>query len=142
MSRFGIANFLKVSAWLVVSFMSMVGCGAHMQSMNSNRVLLSMSVSPASADAQNFSNGQVMFTATGAFSQPPSPAPVTLMAPYSGSWEVSNNNMAMINQNGMAQCLPGASGPVTVFVQASTNAATGTGATSTSVSASATLICP
>jgi hypothetical protein len=50
-------------------------------SMNStqNRVLQSMTVSPASADAQTFPQGQVQFTATGTFSQAPAPSPATLL---------------------------------------------------------------
>lgn len=44
------------------------GCG------NSRpRLLQSVSVSPASADAQTFAVGQVQFSAVGTYSQPPSP---------------------------------------------------------------------
>ena len=116
------------------------GCG----SMNSNnRVLQSMTVSPASADAQNFPQGQVQFTATGTFSMPPSPAtvPVPFVSPYSGSWISSNPNVATINQNGMAQCVTGASGTVTVTAVVSSNSAMGT-QMSTGVSGTSKLTCP
>ena len=67
-----------------------VGCG----SMNSasNRVLQSMTLNPAIADAQNFPQGQVQFTPTGTFSRAPSPAavPVPFASPYSGSWASSD----------------------------------------------------
>jgi hypothetical protein len=138
----GFARVVLLSAFPVCCLLAL-GCGGGMNTtMDSNRVLLSMSISPSAVDAQKFMNGQVMFAATGTFSQPPSPAIVTFMAPYSGSWAVSNPNIATIDQNGMAQCISGQSGTVTVSAIASTNAATGTGATSTAVSATATLICP
>ena len=129
--------------FILLSVAIVAGCGGSMNTMNANnRVLLSMSISPASADAQMFTNGLVTFTATGTFSQPPSPAMVTFVAPFSGSWEVSDPNMATITPNGMAQCLPGANGKVTVQAQASSNSATTPGAMSTAVGATATLTCP
>jgi hypothetical protein len=39
--------------------------------------LQSVTLSPASANAQDFANGQVPFAATGTFSKPPSPQPLT-----------------------------------------------------------------
>jgi hypothetical protein len=127
---------------LLVTFaFATAGCG----SMNSpqNRVLQSMSVNPATADAQNFPQGQVQFTATGTFSQAPSPAvvPVPFVSPYSGSWESSNPNVATINQNGVAQCIAGASGTVTIKADVSSNSAKGT-QMSTGVLATSQLTCP
>jgi hypothetical protein len=139
--RVGIPCFAKKvlgNACLMSSLLAIVACGG----MNSKRVLMSMSVSPAAADAQNFANGQVMFSATGTFSQPPSPAAVTFMAPYSGSWSVSDANVASIDQNGVARCVQGQTGIVTVSAIASSNSATGPGQMSTAVTAKATLSCP
>jgi hypothetical protein len=134
------ANFLR--AGFALSLLVISGCGA-MNSSSNNRVLESMTVSPASADAQNYANGQVTFTATGTFSKPPSPAmvPVPFVAPYSGSWVVSDPNIAAIDQNGMAKCMPGATGTVTVTAQVSANSA-GMGAMSVAVLAKAMLTCP
>ncbi len=53
---------------LVALALQALGCG----SSNSNRILESMTITPANADAQNFANGQVQFTATGTFSKAPS----------------------------------------------------------------------
>lgn len=118
--------------------LALVACGG----MNSsNRVLMSMTLSPAAADAQNFANGQVQFTATGVFSEPPTPATVTFMEPFTGSWMVSNSNIAIIDQNGMAKCVAGTSGVVTVSAIASSNSAQAP-AMSTAVSATAMLTCP
>ena len=52
-------------------------------------------------------------------------------------------SIATINQNGMAQCVPGgAAGTVTVQAMASANAATGIGATGVARTATTTLTCP
>jgi Flp pilus assembly protein TadG len=118
-----------------------VGCG----SMNSasNRVLQSMSLSPATADAQTFPQSQVQFTPTGTFSMAPSPAavPVPFVSPYSGSWSSSDPSIATINQSGVAQCVAGAAGTVTIQAMASSNSAMGP-AMSTGVSGTAKLTCP
>src|SRR5438876_8921224 len=113
-----VASSLYILAMLVLGVPS-TSCG----SSSTRRVLQSIDVAPTTANAQDFASGQVQFVATGKFSQPPSPAPVTFVAPYSGSWSSSNTNVATINQNGMAQCLPVASGPVTITAIASTNSA-------------------
>jgi hypothetical protein len=108
----------------------------------SNRVLQSMVVSPATADARNSPSGQVQFSAMGTFSKAPSPAPVPFVAPYSGSWATSDLNVATIDQHGLAMCVAGASGTVTITAIASSNAGVGTQNTSTAVSGTAKLTCP
>jgi len=119
-----------------------LACGS---SMNSNRVLESMTVTPATADAQDFPNGQVQFTATGNFSKPPSPAQVTFMFPYSGQWsfmDASSANIATISSSGLAQCISGASGTATIVATASANSGVGTQNTSVARTGTATLTCP
>ena len=75
------------------------------------RTLQSVSVMPAVANAQNFPNGQVSFTATGTFSKPPSPQQLT---GQDVSWCVGvtagtcAGNIAVgatVDANGMARCL-------------------------------------
>jgi Bacterial Ig-like domain (group 2) len=112
------------------------GCGT-----NSMRVLQSMTVTPAVADAAKSPGGKVQFTATGTFSQPPSPAVVPFVEPYTGSWMVSNPDVATVSQTGLAQCVPGASGTVDVKAIASANSA-GFGAMSIAVTGTAKLTCP
>jgi Flp pilus assembly protein TadG len=118
-----------------------VGCGS--MNSSSNRVLQSMNLSPATADAQSFPQGQVQFTPTGTFSMAPSPAavPVPFVSPYSGSWSSSDPSIATINQSGVAQCVAGAAGTVTIQAMASSNSAMGP-AMSTGVSGTAKLTCP
>jgi hypothetical protein len=121
-----------------------LGCGSGSM-MNSNRVLQSMTISPAAADAQNFANGRVQFTATGTFNKPPSPQQVTFQPPYTGGWSVMGSGMqqvATIDATGRAQCVPGAVGKATVVATATANAAMGTGATGVAIQASTTLTCP
>lgn len=117
-----------------------VGCSS--MNSSSNRVLQSMTLSPANADAQSSLQGRVQFTATGTFSKAPSPAPVPFVTPYTGTWFSSNLNVATITQSGLATCISGAAGTVNIMAIASTNSGTGTKATSTSVSATAKLTCP
>jgi hypothetical protein len=95
------------------------GCGTSKEPV---RTLLSISIAPATADAQNFTDGHVQFTATGTFSRPPSPAPVPFVAPYSGQWSVDPAFATLVGTGtGTAtfQCVPGASGTTTVSAQAS-----------------------
>ena len=129
-------------AGLALSLLAISGCGA-MSTSSSNRVLESMTISPATADAQTYTNGQVTFTAMGTFSKPPSPAmvPVPFVTPYSGNWMVSDANIATIDGNGVAKCVSGATGTVNVIAEVSADAAD-PGQTSVAVSASAQLTCP
>jgi hypothetical protein len=94
------------------------GCGS-----NSPRSLQSVVANPASADAQTFPNGKVQFTPTGIFDKVPTrvtPLPLC-SAPNSGAtcitaWSTSDARIATIDQSGVASCLPGQSGPVTIEV--------------------------
>jgi hypothetical protein len=113
---------------------------------NLGRVLFSISVTPASADAKNSPHGQVVFTASGMFSLPPSPAPLTFTAPYAGQFIVANptNPPATLatvvttgNSTVTVQCAPGASGIVPVVASASAN-----NGTDTVITGSAELTCP
>ena len=87
----------------------------------SGRQLQSVALSPASADAQNFPNGQVPFAATGTFSKPPSPVQLTSK---DVTWCVGSSNGACagniatgatVDQNGVAQCVSGFTGTATIL---------------------------
>jgi hypothetical protein len=81
-----------------------LGCG-------SSRSLQSVTVMPAVADAQNFPNGQVSFTATGMFNKPPSPQKLTgqdvtwCVGLTAGSCAGNIAVGAAVDQNGVASCL-------------------------------------
>ncbi|MFZ0734050.1 MAG: hypothetical protein WAM79_17140 [Candidatus Sulfotelmatobacter sp.] len=106
------------------------GCGG------GNRVIQSVTVTPASADAQNFPDGQVQFTASGNYSQPPSP--VTLPQ---ANWVLTETSIATLTGNGLAQCIPGASGVVTVRAGVP-GPCSGTGCTAVQIVGTAQLSCP
>jgi len=107
---------------LVVSLAALsTGCGS-----SSARMLESVTATPASADAQNFPNGTVQFTPTGIFNKAPTsvtPLPSCSAHGATGScvtaWSTSPNTIATIDQNGLAQCVPGQSGTATIQVAVS-----------------------
>jgi len=140
MSKSNFAFNASLVLILVVLAANNVGCGA--MNPSPTRMLESIAVIPTSANARNFPLGQVQFTATGTFSQPPSPAPVTFVAPYSGSWMISDPNIATINQSGLAQCVSAASGTVTITAIASSGSIGPGKGMSTAVSGTAKLTCP
>src|SRR5712692_7957639 len=84
-----------------------IGCGS-----STPRTLQSVTVSPATADAQDFPNGEVQFVATGFFNKPPSP-----VTPFQvSSWSVTPDSLATIDQNGLAKCAAGQSGTATIRI--------------------------
>lgn len=68
-----------------------------------------VTVSPASADAQNFPNGIVQFKATGVTS------PTWCIGTASGVCDGNIATIATIDINGQAQCLAGHTGTVTIL---------------------------
>jgi len=100
------------------------GCGA-----GTPRTLQSVTATPMIADAKNFPTGQVQFTATAIYNKPPTP-----VTPFQvTAWQASPPSVATITNSGLAQCVPGQSGTVTIRV-----AAPGDGP----LMAVATLTCP
>jgi hypothetical protein len=107
------------------------GCGP-----GSPRLLQSISVTPASAEAHTFPNGQVQFTALGTYDKPPSPSPIT-----QAGWSLSDPTIATVSPGGLAQCNPGESGVVTVEASGS-RPCSGTSCTPVMISGTAQLTCP
>jgi hypothetical protein len=76
---------------------------------SSSRQLQSVSLTPASADAQNFPNGQVPFVANGTFNNPPSPVTLTskdvlwCVGGNTGECVGNANPGAKLDQNGVAR---------------------------------------
>jgi hypothetical protein len=120
----------------------LISCGNN--NPNQGRILLSVVVTPATADPQMLDVSQVEFTANGTFSQTPSPAPLTFAAPYTGAFSVgtfNNQVIATIVSSGSGtatlQCVSGMSGTVEVSAAALAN-----NGTNTTVSGTAQLTCP
>jgi hypothetical protein len=105
MSRSG--HFLSIIALSLAACVSLA-CG------NSQHQIQSLTLSPSSADAQNYPNGQVPFIATGTYNTPP-----LTVAPLQANWgaETEQNGFftgsttaVSVNSSGLAQCTVGASG--------------------------------
>jgi hypothetical protein len=112
--------------------------------LNYARVLTSIAVTPATADAQNFPNGQVLFTAAGTFNVAPSPGPVSSGSPYFGQFVVNNpatgaiaNIVSTGNSTVTVQCVAGATGTVEINMSAYAN-----NDTTTVIGGNAQLTCP
>ena len=92
-----------------------------------SRQLQSVTLSPASADAQSFPGGQVPFVATGTFSKPPSPSKLTskdvqwCVGDNAGACVGNINPGATVDQNGVAQCNPGFAGTATILAGTQSN---------------------
>jgi len=78
------------------------------------RSIQSITISPTTADAQNFPGGQVQFIATGFYNTQPSP-----VTPLSATWGVCEQNTpttaVTVSNNGLAECMANAVGTYTVF---------------------------
>jgi outer membrane lipoprotein SlyB len=103
----------RAALWVAISlsFLGMLGCG--------NSKLTSVSLNPAVADAHNFPGGQVQYTATGTYSSSSKVVRLTNVTWCIGSTTgACNGNIATsasVDGHGLAQCLPGATGTVTVI---------------------------
>ena len=135
------ATFATVLA-AVILISGLISCGNN--NTDQSRVLLTVTVTPATADPQLLGVSQVTFTANGTFSETPSPAPVTFTPPYTGAFSVGTfNNQVIANivstGSGTAtlQCVSGMSGTVEVAAVALAN-----NGTNNMVSGIAQLTCP
>jgi hypothetical protein len=91
---------------LVASFA--LSCGA------GQGQLQSITLSPVTADAENYPNGQVPFTATGRYVNPP-----YTVTPQSATWVACQQNGPIttevsLTQGGVAQCAIGAAGTYSI----------------------------
>jgi len=117
-------------------------CGSSTSISGLIRQPQSINLSPATADAQNYPDGQVQFIATGHYNT----APYTV-SPQSATWGACYQNATTtavsVTNGGLAQCAHGASGTYTIFafVMTNCNAITACGGGCTVVG-TAQLTCP
>ncbi len=108
-------RFLLFSQISIMAIFAL-SCGTG-SSSNTPRQLLSVTVSPATADAADYPSGQVPFTATGNYNS----APYTV-TPLPGIWGACFNNASTtaisVTSEGVAQCAAGAVGTYTVWASA------------------------
>jgi hypothetical protein len=98
---------------LVFTGLFMLACGGN-PSDQIARSIQSITLSPATADAQTYPGDEVQFTATGYYNTQPSP-----VTPLTATWGVCQQNTptsaVTITANGLAQCTTQAAGIYTVF---------------------------
>ncbi len=76
--------------------------------------LQSITLDPATADAQAYPNGQVPFTATGYYIDPTQTV-TPLLAMWGTCYQEESTNEISVTETGVAQCAPGAVGTYTVW---------------------------
>jgi hypothetical protein len=89
-------------------------CNSTQTSPNTTGQLQSISLCPAAADAANYPDGQVQFTATGVFNTAPTEAPIK-----TNIWAACQANGptddVVVSNTGVAKCAAGASGVYSVY---------------------------
>lgn len=110
MEKLGLALSLLA---LVVAASLMLSCGASSQGQDP---LQSITLSPATADAKDYPNGQVQFVATGNYTNPS-----RVVTPLSATWgacdqqEYATTSAVSVSSTGLAQCASGATGTYSVW---------------------------
>lgn len=134
---------------VVIAIAITLACGSSAAPpRNTTGILESVSVNPATADAQNYPNGEVPFIATGYYSTPPSPV-TPLTATWGACYEGSSTSEVSVSTKGLAQCAGGSVGTFTVFAFAPSNSGlpcpaltTACGGGGCQVTGTAQLTCP
>jgi len=114
-----------------------------------------VAIQPSAADAKDFANGQVNFSATGIFSGSSSPVPLTskdvtwcygglanVASPTAGSCAGNIQQFASVDQNGVAQCKAQFQGAVLILAGTPTISMNPDGGAALKVFGLATLTCP
>jgi hypothetical protein len=96
---------------LVLAASFALSCGARSQNQDP---LQSITLSPATADAQDYPNGQVQFVATGNYIDP-SHTVTPLSATWGTCYQNASTSEVSVTAGGMAQCAPGAVGTYTIW---------------------------
>jgi len=108
---------------LILAAAIALSCGSPPGPKNTTGVLESVTITPATADAENYPGGLVQFTATGYYSVPPSP-----VSPLTSTWGVcyqgSPASGVSVSKSGLAQCVSGSVGTYTIWAFAFSNAPT------------------
>ncbi len=111
-------RFTLILLGLVLISSFALSCGAGSKGQQGQ--LQSITLSPATADAQDYPKGQVPFIATGVYINP-----AHKVTPQSAHWGVCQQNAptdeASVTTGGIAQCASGAVGTSTVFAFDMTN---------------------
>jgi len=104
-------NFFSLALVLAASFT--LSCGGS-PSESATRQLQSITLSPATADAQNYPSGQVQFTATGYYNTAPQTV-TPLSATWGTCYQNAPTNAVSVTSGGLAQCESGATGTYSIW---------------------------
>jgi len=118
MRNWGPLAFLFV---LIVAAAITLACGSPAAPRNTSGILQSVTISPATADAQNYPDGQVPFIATGYYTTPPLQV-TPLTATWGACYQGNPTSGVSVSPKGLAQCSAGAVGTYTVWAFAPSNA--------------------
>jgi len=100
-----------LSLALVLAAALALSCGTGSQNQDP---LVSVTLSPATADAADYPNGQVQFVATGYYINP-SRTVSPLTAAWGTCYQEASTSEVSVTAGGVAQCAPGAVGTFTVW---------------------------
>lgn len=106
---------------LVVAASLALSCGSSADPQASGDPLLSITVSPAAADAKDYPNGQVQFSATGYYSTNPSQAVPVSHPGWGSCYQNQPTSAVTVSSTGLAQCSTGAVGTYAVWADAPPN---------------------
>ena len=126
---------------LLLSLLIAIGCGTSGQ-------LKSVTVSPSAADAKNFPNGQVAFSAMGVFGNSSMPQPLNnkditwCVGTSAGACAGNINSGATVTANGVGACVPTFIGTATILAGKATPAMNPDGGAQMTVFGAAQLTCP
>jgi hypothetical protein len=110
---------------LLCALVTAAGISLACSSSHSSRMLQSVTISPAIADAQDYPEGQVPFSATGYFNMSP-----TQVSPFTATWGACQQQTpttdVSVSASGVARCTEAASGTYTVWAFGTNPALSGT----------------
>jgi hypothetical protein len=106
---------------LVLAIGIALACGGGPATTNTTGILKSISISPPTADARDYPNGQVQFIATGYYTTPPFQV-TPLTATWGACCQENPSSGVSVSTNGLAQCASGSVGTFTVWAFAPSNA--------------------
>ena len=144
MKNYGLPSFFFL---VVLAIAITLACGSPAAPGNTTGLLESVSINPATADAQNYPMGLVQFTATGYYTTPPLKV-TPLKATWGACYQGNPTSGVSVSPKGLAQCSAGAVGTYTVWAFAPSNAGvcpafvTACGGGGCQVTGTAQLTCP
>jgi hypothetical protein len=103
-------GFLFCFMGLILAAAITLACGS---AASQAQIAQSLSISPLTADAQDYPNGQVQYTAMATYKN--QPGQVKVQPTWGACFQSNATNAVTVSSTGVAQCTAGASGIYTVW---------------------------